>query len=202
MNPNSYQQNPIDYLDQIAPQPTKNSWLLSKKPLLIGLIIAIAILLIASVAGLFLGKAQTNSQLTARLIDTQTIVNDATKKINSTKLQALNGNLSIYLSNTVSSIEPLLTKEGVKVKEIDKNITKKETDTELVTKLEDARLNAIYDRTYSREMAYKLNTILTLMNQLKKSNRSASAKSFYSTSINNLIPIQKAFADFNESDNN
>jgi len=201
MNPNNYQQNPIDYLDQIAPKSTKNNWLSSKKPLLIALIAMIVLFIFISFLAMLSGNTKTNVRLAARLIDTNTIVKKASKNIGSTKLQALNSNLSIYLSNTIRDIEPILLKEGIKIKNIDKNITKVETDTKLATVLEDARLNAIYDRAYSREMAYKTNTILTLINQLKRSNKSKDSKEFYNNSINNLAPIQKELDNFNKTSN-
>ena len=201
MNPNNYQQNPIDYLDQIAPKSTKNNWLASKKPLLIALIAMIVLFIFISFLAMLSGNTKTNVRLAARLIDTNTIVKKASKNIGSTKLQALNSNLSIYLSNTIRDIEPILLKEGIKIKNIDKNITKVETDTKLATVLEDARLNAIYDRAYSREMAYKTNTILTLINQLKRSNKSKNSKEFYDNSIKNLAPIQKELDNFNKTSN-
>ena len=199
MNPNDNQQNSIDYLDQIAPKSTNNNWLSSKKPLLIALIAMFVLFIFISFSALSTGNTKTNVRLAARLIDTSTITKKATKNISSTKLQALNSNLSIYLSNTIRDIEPILLKEGIKIKSIDKKITKAETDVKLAATLEDARLNATYDRTYSREMAYKMNTILALMNQLKKSNKSA--KEFFTNSIENLTPIQKELAEFNEAAN-
>lgn len=199
MNPNDNQQNPIDYLDQIASKPTTSNWISSKKPLFIALIVMFALFIFISFSALMTGNTQTNVRLAAKLIDTSTITKNATKNIKSTKLQALNSNLSIYLSNTIRDIEPILLTEGVKIKGIDKKIISAEADLKLVAILEDARLNATYDRTYSREMAYKMNTILTLMNKLSKSNKSKTAKEFFNNSIKNLTPIQKELADFNET---
>jgi hypothetical protein len=70
----------------------------------------------------------------------------------------------------------------------------------MTTDLDNARLNAVYDRTYSREMAYKLATVLTLMQQIYESTNNKSLKNFLVNAYKNLEPTQKNFTDFNEAD--
>lgn len=195
------QQNPVDFLDQIAPKSAQNNWLMSKKPLLIGLVAMVIILIFVLIFGLTKGNTQTTTRLAARLKDTSTIVNSATTKIKSSQLRALNSNLKSRLLNETTDIVPFLAKEGVKIDKIDKNITTSETSTKIMSVLEDARLNATYDRIYAREMAYKLSTVIVLMNKIKKASNSVSLKEYLTTSVNNLAPIQKDLADFNTIDN-
>lgn len=191
------QQNPIDYLDQIAPAAPKSNWILSKKPILIGLIVMAALLIIISAFSIFSGNTKTTVRLAARLVNTEVLTKDASKNIKSSQLRATNSNLQSYLSNTIRDVEPFLTKDGVKIKSLDKNILASEANTKLNAILEDARLNAVYDRVYTSEMAYRLDTIITLMNQIKKGSSNKQLKEFLVNSIDNLNPIQKQFADFN-----
>jgi len=193
------QQNPADFLEQIAPKPTQKNWIMSKKPLLIGLIVMVVLLIFVLFFGLMNSNTQTTTRLAARLKDTSAIANSATTKIKSTELRALNSNLKQRLINEMRDIGPFLAKEGVKIDKIDKSITASETSTKIMSILEDARLNATYDRVYAREMAYKLNTIITLMNKIGKASNSKSLKAFLTASVDNLTPIQKELADFNST---
>lgn len=196
---NNNQQNPADFLEQIAPKPTQKNWIMSKKPLLIGLIVMVVLLIFVLFFGLMNSNTQTTTRLAARLKDTSAIANSATTKIKSTELRALNSNLKQRLINEMRDIGPFLAKEGVKIDKIDKSITASETSTKIMSILEDARLNATYDRVYAREMAYKLNTIITLMNKIGKASNSKSLKAFLTASVDNLTPIQKELADFNST---
>lgn len=199
MYQDNYNQNPADYLDQIAPSTQNNNWILSKKPLFIGLIIALGLLIIISAVSIFSKNTATTARLAVRLTNTQTLVKNETKNVKSTQLRATNANLASFLTNAIREVEPFLAKEGIKIKSIDKKIIISEADTELIAVLEDARLNATFDRTYSREMAYKLETIITLMNQISKSSNSKSLKTHLGASVENLTPIKKSFSDFNNN---
>lgn len=197
MYPDNNQQNPIDYLDQIAPKPQNNNWLLSKKPLLIGLIAMAGLLMIISAVSIFSKDTSTSSRLAARLLSTEKLVKNSTKNIKDSQLRATNANLTSFLTNSIRDIQPFLTKDGIKITNIDKTITASEATTKLNSALEDARLNAVFDRTYAREMTYKLDTIITLMNKINKNSKSKSLKEYLTTSVENLTPIRDAMSDFN-----
>jgi len=200
MNDNEKQQIPIDYLNQIAPKNTSKIDFLRKKSVVIGIIItAILIAITAIVVIVSSFNTQSTQQLAARLLTTNELAEDASSNIKSSQLRALNGNLKIYLTNTIRDIEPILDTEDVKIKNIDKNITAAEASQTIIDTLEDARLNAIYDRTYAREMSYKLDTILTLINQLNKKTNNKDLGNFLDDAYSNLVPIQKELADFNET---
>lgn len=200
MDPNQPEQPSysIDYLNQIAPQQTKRS-LLSNKQLIIGGILG-AIVVIVIVMSIILnagGGTKPSQQLAARLQSTETIVADANSAIKSSQLRALNSSLKIFLTNANRDIAAPLLRDGITVTKIDKNIIASEAGTDITERLEDARLNAIYDRTYAREIAYRLQTIITLMRSIYESTRNQELKEFLSTAYTNLEPTQKAFADFN-----
>lgn len=201
MNPNQPQYS-IDYLNQIAPQAPKTSWL-SRKQLII---IAAAGLVILIIGAFGFGvtainnTTQPSKQLAARLQSTEKIVGDAQTKISSSQLGAINSNLHIYLTGANLDIIAPLAKEGISTTKLDKNLIASEAGTAMINRLEDARLNAVYDRTYAREMAYQLQTILTLMHQILVSTNNKDLKSFLTNASTNLSPTQKQFAQFNAAD--
>lgn len=206
MNSEQDQQPPSStqtYLDQIAPTETKKPILMSLGPLQMivgGIILIILILLIVGIVNSIL-KAPLVSlqQLSARLNTTATLVEDASNNLNSSELQTLNSNLKIYLTNTNREIIEPFQSVGVSTTKIDASITDQESGTAIAARLEDARLNAVYDRTYAREMAYQLDTVLNLMKKSGSSIGSTAVKNVLQSAYENLAPIQQDFADFNET---
>ncbi len=196
MNPdqNPY---PVDYLNQIAPQQKK---LMLNSKLVIGLISGVVLLVIIAVFIInssATGPTQKIQTLAARLLTLQTISSDAQKTIKSSALRSINSTLTIYLENTNRDIVSPLAKSGVDVTKIDKSITQQEDGSALKQKLEDARLNALYDRTYSREMTYQLDTVATLMQDIYSNSGNKTLKDFLQTTASNLQPITKQLSEFN-----
>ncbi len=204
MNPNSNQQpafTPVGYLDQIAPKTNKRMDFLHSRPIIFGgIAIFIIIIAISVIGSLNNGSINPAEQLAARLSATEAIVSDANSKIQSNQLLSFNSNLDIYLINTIRDIKPLLARYKINVDKLSATAKSAESNTNLVAKLEDARLNAIYDRTYAREVSYRLDTTLSLMQQIYSSTNDSSLKSFLENAYQNLVPTQKQFADFNASD--
>lgn len=199
MDPNQPQPNLTpDYLNQIAVQPTKQ---LPNKKLLIlgGLGLAVVIVIIISlILSIFASHTTEYMQrLTARLDTTQTIAASAQTNIKSSELRSLNSNLQLYLTNTVRDIDIQLKNENIDTASLDKKIVTSEAATDMISRLEDGRLNAVYDRTYAREMAYQLESIIALFDQVESSTGKQSLKNFLDSARSNLQPTQAAFADFN-----
>lgn len=192
-----------NYLDQIAATTPKKTDFLGQKPIVIGIILGLAIII--SIVLMIL-TATVNSQpkktlvLAARLQSIQDTSSKAAVSIKSTQLRAYNSNLTLYLTNTLRDYSKIMTASGTRIENLPKTITNAESNAEVLTKLEDARLNAVFDRTYANEIAYELETTLALMRSLSKSASSKSLKDQLSIAINNLIPIQKQFADFSTID--
>ena len=187
---------PIDYLNQIAPEQKKpgmsGKWVL----ILIGLgVVAVifdAIALLSSGGG----STQKLQTLTARMQTLQKISQSAEKNIKSGSLRSTNSTLSLFLTNANRDIEKPLANNGVKVKSLDKNIVKKEDGSKVTAALEDARLNATYDRTYAREMGFQLDTLTNLMKEIYTSTKSKSLKDFLVSTNGNLLTIRKQLTDF------
>jgi predicted outer membrane protein len=202
MNPENSQPLQPDYLDQIAPQNTSghsfNSLPMPMRILAILLGIFIVVLVAAVIINLTNGSKNTD-KLAARLLMTQTIVKDAAdnNKIKSSALRAINTDLKTYLVNTIRDIEPILKKDNVDINKLPSTLLNTSADTSLAERLEDARLNAVFDQTYAREMAYSLNNILSLMQKSYKQTGNSALKTFLDESMKNLQPTQESFADFN-----
>ncbi len=200
MNPEQ-NQYPIDYLNQIAPQQPKAG--MDKKFLfLIGggiLVVIVALLFIfSSSSGGPKDKMQT---LAARMITLQDISKKNQANIKSGALRATNSSFNIFLANANRDIAEPLKNNGVDVKNLDKTISAKEDGTALKAKLEDARLNAVFDRTYSREMAYQLDATSALMGDIYDHTSSKSLKDFLLKTDENLQPIKQTFSEFNDKSN-
>lgn len=190
---------PPDYLNQIAPQAPR------ALPFKVGpklfIIIGVVLVLLVSIIAITLNTVNSAQQeplqtLSARLTTTQTIVNDAQANLKSSQLRSLNSNLAIYLTNTTRDMSEPLLNNGVNTEKLPDSVLKAESGDAMSARLEDARLNAVFDRTYAREMTYQLGTTLALMKQIRNSTSSPSLKTFLDTAITNLEPTQASFASF------
>ena len=191
-------QYPIDYLNQIAPQEKRPGLDNRKFFIFIGAGLLVAIII--GVLALFNGgttPTQKMETLSARLTTLQTISSKAQANIKSSSLRSANSSLTLLLTNTNHDIIDPFKTNGVNVQKLDKTIVKQEDGKALSAKLEDARLNAVFDRTYAREMSYQLDTVKALMKDIYGKTKSKSLKSFLETANNNLSPINKQLQDFN-----
>jgi hypothetical protein len=196
MQPNQMEY-PIDYLNQIAPEQKKpgmdGKWVLGLIGLGVVAVIFIAIFFLSSGGG----DTQKLQTLAARMQTLQKISESAEKNIKSSSLRTTNSTLSIFLTNANRDIEAPLKSNKIEVKKLDKNILKKEDGSKVTATLEDARLNATYDRTYGREMSFQLDTLHNLMQDIYTSTKSKSLKEFLVSTDDNLTPIREQLTDFN-----
>ncbi len=201
MNPEQ-NQYPIDYLNQIAPQQPKAGMSRNKFLMLMGggllLIIIVVVLMLSSGGGGPKDKMQT---LAARLTTLQDISKKAQPNLKSSALRATNSGLTILLTNANRDIVDPLKINGIDTTKLDKTIQTKEDGKALTAKLEDARLNATYDRTYAREMTFQLQTTSALMGDIYDHSNSKSLKDFLTATDNNLQPITKSLSDFSDTGN-
>jgi len=199
MNPDQ-QQYPIDYLNQIASQAPKKRGFTRKQFIIIigagaALLISIVLFILSSLGP----NTNTSQELAARLIATQPVVSSSQAKIKNSSLRSLNSTLEIYLTNANRDITAPLAKSHIDVAKLSKTITATEAAStkKISDTLENARLNAVFDRTYAREISYQLDTIVSLMVDINATTKNSDLKAFVNTSYKNLQPIQKQFSDFN-----
>lgn len=206
MNQNQEQQpsNTSTYLDQIAPQVEQKPLLRRLRPIhmiLGGIVLVLLIILVISIVNTALQAPATSLQrLSARLNTTATLAENATSLIKSSELRSINSNLKIYLTNTRREITEPFRAAGANTEKTSDAIIAAESGTEMAERLEDARLNAVFDRTYTREMTYQLDTLLTLMKKNYESTGNSRVKTTLATAYNDLLPIQEAFSKF-DADN-
>lgn len=154
-------------------------------------IIAIAIVATTS------SSIKPSQRLAARLQVTAEIVSDSQATIKDNNLRVLNSNLNLLLTNINRDIASPLASNGINVEKLDEKIIAAESGDDLTQVLEDARLNAVFDRTYSREMSYRLETILALIDEVDNSTRNVQLKNVLSSAKTNLEPVQQQFSEFN-----
>lgn len=197
--PPDQNQYSVDYLNQIAPNANKPGmnnkffFMIVGGGLLLAVIVGVMLLSVVGSGG-STSKLQT---LAARMETLQKIADSANATIKSGSLRSTNSNLSITLTNATRDIAVPLKNNSVDIKKLDKAIVAKENGSALVAKLEDARLNAVYDQTYAREMTYQLATVVALMKEIYNSTGSKSLKDFLQATDKNLEPIKQQLSSFN-----
>jgi hypothetical protein len=201
MNPQ--QQLPPDYLDQIAPQASKRSFVPGKKGLilLISLIALVIVIILSVIVGAINNsRKEPWERLSVRLAATSEVAKSSEGKIKNSQLRSINSNVNISLTNAQRDLVAPLTTIGIETKNIPKSVISSESSAAMIARLEDARLNAKYDSTYAREMSYQLSNLLTLLRQLYSSSSNEMNKTFLKTTYDNFEPVQKSLADFSASD--
>ena len=110
----------------------------------------------------------------------------------SSELRSINSNLSITLANTNRDLAEPLAAKKISLENIKKNKTVAEVAleySEIQERLEDARLNGLYDRTYTREIIYQLKTLNSYMGQLYESTNSEDLKTILNSNNENLTVL-------------
>ncbi len=192
----------VDYLDQIAPPPPRANFLsgmFGKAVIVLGVILVLTVSFIASAGN----QKRTGDleMIVTRLENMQRITKSTQKNLKSSKLLATNSNYQIWIANANKDGWDLLTQAEVKKNKIDKKMiaAEKAKTTELTQKFDDARLNASLDRVYAREMAYQAQLLITEYTKMSKKSQEVAIRDYAKRSIANLVPVQKAFADFDDS---
>ena len=191
-------QGSLDYLNQIAPQEKRD---LRNDKMFFG-IIGVGLVL-AIVVGLMVLNSGPNlttdlENLSAQLTTLQKITSSANTTIHDNQLQGINANLTLQLTNANQALTAPLKSVGINPSAIPQTIVAKNADTDLVNKLKDAQLNAVFDRVYSTNMSYEIQAVLIQMRGIEKQTNNSSLKSFIDSTRNNLQPLQtqmQSFAD-------
>lgn len=195
----SGEQYPVNYLNQIAPEQPKKG--LPKPNLKLATLILGGILIITLLAMLIstlTARPDIDRTISARLSQTTSIVDESHKKIKSGHLRSLNGSLKIMLTNANRDMAIFIkAKEDSSSKSSATSAEQEEANRDKET-LENARLNAEFDRVYAPLMAYRLETIKTHLQTAHENSSNTEYKEFLETTINNLDPIYEQLAQFNE----
>lgn len=199
-DPNQNNTAPIDYLNQIAAPPEKpglNKQAVAFVVIGIGLVLALVIGFLMFISGDSDSPKATMQTLTARMQAIQEVSDKSQKNIKSSELRGINSTLKVILTNANRDIVAPLAANGIEMKKLDKTIVAKEKADPITADLEDARLNAVFDDTYAREMSFKLTTVLLLMEDIYNKSDSKSMKAFVLKTDKDLQPIKQQLEGFN-----
>lgn len=193
----------VDYLDQVAGGSTTGSNSIDKKFIFIGAGVAVA--LIAAAALLFMKPKSVADnkpvQLYTTLIDTEKSTAKSGKLLKSSQLVSINSSMRTNIINAARDMEEPLAAAGQKPSTLKSAANKKPYhDEKFAAALEDARLNAIYDRVYANEINTKLKYIIAYMEAIKKSSKSKKMNEFIDKNLPSMKTVQKAVDDFQESE--
>lgn len=189
------------YLDSIAAQPTQPTM---KPTLLWGLIAGV--LLIVIIVGSFVafggGPSQSDRLVSfvQRIQALEKVSTDSSKSIQSSDLRALNGSMGTILTGAEQESAAPLAANGVKkLKPANKKSPITAEFVTLSSKLDDARLNVVFDRVYAREMAYQLGKLRAEIDLIYHNTKSKSLKAYLDKTDTNLKPLVSQFTNFNDS---
>ncbi len=196
---------PIDYLNQIAAKDTAKGFSRKQIALLGGILIvafgAFLTMMLLSRAG----GGQNVSQMGQILIlRTNALAETAKNSQQNIKNQSLgndNSALAVQLTSASATLSQTLSTAGINVKKTDKNVAAAEAanSEELQATLDDAHLSGTFDRVYAREMAYQLQTLLLLIDDINSRTSNQTFREQLEATRKNLEPIQKKLDSFSAS---
>lgn len=189
----------IDYLDQIA-TPQKSRFSFSRKQLLIGGGILIALLFTAVFMALTSARPNITAQsiqLVNTIASTIEITKSASKNLKSGQLVSLNSTLQSQLMTAASSLPTSLAAIGVTIKPVEgTKALPLEGGQAIADTLEEARLLSTYDRVYVRELTYRVSQIMTQLNAIHARTDSQSVKKDLEATYSGLKLLHEQLTEF------
>lgn len=186
----------MDYLNQISATPQKPSFF-SKKQLFLLIGLGAAVLLVIILSLVATSRPRSADRIAVLLPATQRIAEESQDNLKNSTLRSLNSSLILYLKEasrdlpTVYSVPETAAAQTAGV----------DGDALVLERLEDARLNAVYDRTYVREMTYRLEVTLALLGQMQKNASSAAATEYLNPVIENLTSAYTSLGSYEDTTN-
>lgn len=143
--------------------------------------------------------APPEQTLYTTIFDNSEIADEASKEIRSSQLSSLNTAYYGQLLNDLTAMSEPLAQGGIDADALGKAAKKAAVFEETLVKLEDARLNAVYDKTYAAELDYQLQSIVMLMEKIEKHSSNEAMVEFVKDDVSNYITIQDGLKDYNEN---
>ena len=191
----------MEYLDHMA--GTAGGPKIERKFIIAGAAVGVMLLAAAAIFIFTPKKApttQTPSRLYGTIVDTQKVTKDAGKRIKNNRLKSINSTRNASLVNASTNLEKPLGGLGVDTKKLRATVQKTEYhDQHLVDKLEDARLNAVYDRTYTTQMEYKVKDIQLNMQAISKAGTTKEANDAFKKVDTDLNTVIKSLEEYRKS---
>lgn len=186
------------YLDQIATPVQKKTM----NPLFLW--VGIGAILLALLVGVFAllnsgGPSQTEkvSSFIFRVQALKKLSTDSTKSVQSSELRALNGSMGTILTgiDTTLQASAVTDKKSAKAPKGSKVTVEYE---QIAQKLDDARLNVAFDRTYAREVAYQLGKLRSEMNYIYDGSKSKTLRTNLEKADADIKKLAADFTKFNQ----
>lgn len=190
----------VDYLNQIAGGPQQTTAGPSKLVMIIAAVVGLLAVVLFAAMILTAGPsgADRASEVYLRLETLQEISGSQQEELRDNELRAINSGLRLQLTNTLSAATTPLAAVGVDPEEIDERAIAKEEayKQELVEQFEDAALNVQLDATYSREMAFQLETLRALLDSAYRQSNNERVREFLDQTAKDLWPFNEKFSNF------
>lgn len=191
----------VTYLDSIAaplPAKTLKPWQLWGIIGAVLLVIIIVVMMVSSSGGT--SNTERYTAYLTRLQSLEKLMKDSSKNIQNSQLRAFNSSTATNLTTADTDGVALLNVYDLKkLPEVKKNNPIVAEYEVLSAKLNDARLNGIYDRVYAREIGYQLATLRAEMNTLYKGSKNKKVRTYLEATDGNLKPAVTQFNQFNNS---
>lgn len=184
----------VSYLDQIAPVQQPG---MSNK---VKIIFVIAAIIASVLAGWFAlstfnePTVERNDLLQFRLVTLGDVADQAQSTLSDSDLRSANANLILFTTNSIGIYgEPETSQKDPSVAQT----TEAANAEELSKTLEDARLNAMFDRVYQREILPQLYSVNEALNYLGSTTSNQEQKAAYQESADQLKIIVEDFTNAN-----
>lgn len=145
--------------------------------------------------------AATLSTVYTIMADTQEVTKSAGKNIKNSKLRGINSSLDTVLLSTMQSLESPLESSGSKASTL-RSAAKKPPirDEELRQKLEEARLQVMYDRVYLMQMEFKVQEIMRQIEYVYNRTGSETTKQTLEKGHGSLKSIKDSIDGFSQAE--
>lgn len=193
-----------NYLDSIAPPPPKATFFSGSFGKIFFVLIGIFVLAVSLIIA-FSGKDNTADlqQIAVRLNNMALTSKKVQPDLKSNNLSTTNSVFQAWITNSKHSAETLLQTGGVKKSQYNKMMvaSEKKLSEGLASKFENARLNAILDRTYASTMASETDKLIALFNGMAKNSKAKAIREYAKQTSSDLVNIQKSFSNYIEDGN-
>ena len=190
-----------EYLDQIAaPAQTKTMKPWQLWGLIGGVLVFAAIVFFFIIGSGGPSPSERYVSYLHRVEALRDITSKSGKTIQDSSLRGVNASTSSILGTAGQEGESLLSTVN-----LEKLPTASKTDPvlveyeELATTLNDARLNAIYDQVYSREIGFQISKLRNEIQSIRQATNSQSLRDYLDKTDKNLAPLATQLSEFNKS---
>ncbi len=195
----------IDYLNQLAGSPAASRTVTppNQKIILIGvgLFLALSLAIFLLIFSNQKGPAGPPAAQTlyTTIFNNAQIAKESDKNIKDSTLSGINSSYNSQLLNDLTALKEPLAKGGINTKNLERDAKDKKAYDKTLQKLNDARLNAVFDHAYASELNYEIQSIMMLMQKIEKYSHNKALVNYVKKDISNYKTIKEALKQYNDS---